>query len=144
MGTLSRRHFLGVAATAAAGVSSAIDAMARTRDPQHFVLVHGAWHGAWCWYKIVAGLDSAGHRLTAPDLPSGGIDATPPATVTLQSQADRLVAVLDTLPDPVILVGHSAGGPVISLAAEARPQKIAKLVYLTAFLLPDGGSQVAV
>jgi pimeloyl-ACP methyl ester carboxylesterase len=141
----SRRRFLGVAASATAvGASGAIESIARTRDAKHFVLVHGAWHGAWCWYKIVAGLETAGHRVTTLDLPSGGIDGTAPETVTLQTQADRVIALLDSRSEPVILVGHSAGGPVISLAAEARSQKIAKLVYLTAFLLPDGDSQVTV
>lgn len=141
----SRRHFLGVAAAGAVGAAAAGTSGARTRDPQLFVLVHGAWHGAWCWYKIVAGLEAAGHRVTTLDLPSSGIDGTPPETVTLQAQADRVVATLDTLSGPpVILVGHSAGGPPISLAAEARPEKIGKLVYLAAFLLPEGGSQVAV
>ncbi len=144
--TLSRRRFLGVVASAAAvGASGAVESSARRRDDgKHFVLVHGAWHGAWCWYKIVAGLEEAGHQATALDLPSGGIDHTPPGTVTLQAQADRVIAFLDGQSEPVVLVGHSAGGPVISLVAEARPQKIEKLVYLTAFLLPDGVSQVAV
>jgi len=100
--------------------------------------VHGAWHGAWCWYKIVAGLVDAGHRVTAIDLPSAGIDPTPAGSVTLQAQADRIVATLDSLGEPVILVGHSAGGPPVSMAAEARPDGIEKLVYLTAFLLPNG------
>jgi pimeloyl-ACP methyl ester carboxylesterase len=141
----SRRRFLGVAATAAAvGASATVESTAKTRDPQHFLLVHGAWHGAWCWYKIVAGLEAAGHRVTTVDLPSGGIDGTAPETVTLQTQADRVIALLDAATEPVVLVGHSAGGPVVSVAAEARPQKIAKLVYLTAFLLPDGASQVTV
>ena len=143
--TLSRRRFLGVVASAAAvGASGAVESSARRRDGKHFVLIHGAWHGAWCWYKIVAGLEAAGHRVTALDLPSGGIDGTPPGTVTLQAQADRVIAFLDGLSERVVLVGHSAGGPVISVAAEARPQKIEKLVYLTAFLLLDGMSQVAV
>ena len=142
---LSRRQFVGVAATAAAvGASDTVESTAKTRDPRHFILVHGAWHGAWCWYKIVAGLEAAGHRVTAVDLPSGGIDGTAPEMVTLQTQADRVIALLDAQTEPVILVGHSAGGPVISLAAEARPQKIAKLVYLTALLLLDGDSQVTV
>lgn len=110
------------------------------RDPAHFVLIHGAWHGAWCWYKIVAALEASGHRVTAIDLPSAGIDATPAPTVTLEAQAARVVDLLDTLTEPVVLVGHSAGGPVVSTAAEARPEKIAKLVYLTAYLLPAGAS----
>ena len=114
------------------------------RHPQHFVLVHGAWHGAWCWFKITAALEAAGHRTTAIDLPSAGIDGTPPANVTLESQAARVLAVVDAADAPVVLVGHSAGGPVVSTVAEARPEKIAKLVYVTAFLLPNGGSIVAV
>lgn len=146
---LSRRRFVGLAAAAVAGAgvgpfTRPAAATRRTRQPKHFVLVHGAWHGAWCWYKIVAGLEDAGHRVTALDLPSGGIDDTPAASVTLQAQVDRVVATLDGLGDPVILVGHSAGGPPVSMAAEARPDKVEKLVYLTAFLLPSGASVVTV
>jgi len=142
---LSRRHLLRLAAAAAAvGATGAAlvpdDAGAVRRDGggKHFVLVHGAWHGAWCWYKVTPALERAGHRVSALDLPSAGIDGAPPAGVTLQSQVERVVAHLDALAAPVILVGHSAGGAVVSMAAEARPEKIEKLVYLTAFLLPDG------
>jgi len=145
--SISRRRVLGAAAsfavTGAVGIearSSTRMSRSRVRDPAHFVLVHGAWHGAWCWYRIVAALEAVGHRATAIDLPSAGIDATPVSTVTLQAQADRVIALLDPLPTPVVLVGHSAGGPVISTVAEARPEKIAKLVYLTAYLLPAGSS----
>src|SRR6266436_39399 len=63
-----------------------------------------AWHGAWCGYKIVAGLEEVGQRATALDLPSGGIDGSPPDTVTLEAQADRVIALLDSLSEPVVLV----------------------------------------
>jgi pimeloyl-ACP methyl ester carboxylesterase len=46
-----------------------------------FVLVHGAWHGAWCWYKVVPRLRQAGHEVIAPDLPSLGRDRTPVAEI---------------------------------------------------------------
>jgi pimeloyl-ACP methyl ester carboxylesterase len=152
MGSLvSRRRFVRAAAAVAAatplgGVPRPVFAgvTRRARRPEHFVLVHGAWHGAWCWYKITAALEAAGHRATAIDLPSGGIDGAPAATVTLASQAARVLAVVDAADAPVVLVGHSAGGPVVSIVAEARPEKIAKLVYVTAFLLPNGGSIVSV
>lgn len=143
---LSRRQVLEAAAACAAGATAAAagsvpaDMRRPARDPAHFVLVHGAWHGAWCWYKVTAALEAAGHTATAIDLPSAGIDAAPGASVTLATQAERVVALLDTLAVPVVLVGHSAGGPVISTVAEARPEKIAKLVYLTAYLLPNGAS----
>src|SRR5882757_3365811 len=48
-----------------------------------FLLVHGAWHGAWCWYKSIPVLQRAGHKVLAPDLPSLGIDRTPITAVTL-------------------------------------------------------------
>jgi pimeloyl-ACP methyl ester carboxylesterase len=59
--------------------------------------------------------------VTAIDVPSAGIDPTPASSVTLRAQADRIVATLDALAEPVILVGHSAGGPLISMAARHAP-----------------------
>jgi len=149
---LSRRRFIGLATSAAiAGTelarrtrfAEADELPHRAQRAAHFVLVHGAWHGAWCWYKITSVLEAAGYGVTALDLPSAGIDGTPPASVTLRAQADRVVAVLDALSEPVILVGHSAGGAVISSVAEARPDRIEKLVYLTAYLLANGDSVAA-
>ncbi len=103
-----------------------------------FVLVHGAWHGAWCWYKVVPRLTQAGHRVLAPDLPSLGRDRTPVAEISLDRWADSICRVVEAAPEPVILVGHSRGGIVISAVAERVPKRIAMLVYLTAFLLRDG------
>jgi len=105
-----------------------------------FVLIHGAWHGAWCWYRLVPLLRKEGNTVIALDLPSHGTDKTPTGLVTLQAYTDSVCRVLDAQTAPVILVGHSMGGIVISQAAEARPQKIKSLVYLTAFLLKDGQS----
>ncbi len=103
-----------------------------------FVLVHGAWHGAWCWYKVVPRLTQAGHRVLAPDLPSLGRDRTPVAEISLDRWADSICNVVEASVEPVILVGHSRGGIVISAVAERVPKRIAMLVYLTAFLLRDG------
>jgi pimeloyl-ACP methyl ester carboxylesterase len=103
-----------------------------------FVLVHGAWHGAWCWFKVIPQLERLGHTVVAPDLPSHGTDRTPAKEVSLESYAQCVCRVLDACREPVILVGHSMGGLVISRAAELRPQKISRLVYLAAFLLPAG------
>ena len=102
------------------------------------VLVHGAWHGAWCWYKVIPPLEKAGRRVIAPDLPSLGKDRTPLASITLDTWVDTICRILDCEEEPVLLVGHSRGGIVISQVAERRPDKIRKLVYLTAFLLPAG------
>jgi pimeloyl-ACP methyl ester carboxylesterase len=105
-----------------------------------YVLIHGAWHGGWCWDKVVPILEGAGHRVLAPDLPGFGGDRRPLSEVSLHTWTDWLCGVLDALSEPVILVGHSRGGIVISQAAEYRPGKIRMLVYLTAFLLPNGVS----
>ncbi len=103
-----------------------------------YVLIHGAWHGAWCWFKLTPLLQQLGHKVLTPDLPSHGIDKTPTASITLKDYSQCVADVLDSSPEKVILVGHSMGGVVITEAAQARPDKVAKLVYVTAFLLQDG------
>jgi pimeloyl-ACP methyl ester carboxylesterase len=105
-----------------------------------FVLIHGAWHGAWCWEKVVGLLEAEGHRVVAPDLPGHGSDATPLSEVTLQRYADRICEVLALEAEPVVLVGHSMGGMAITQAAEACPERIQDLVYLCAFLPSNGES----
>lgn len=103
-----------------------------------YVLIHGAWYGGWCWDKVVPLLEKEGHKVEAPDLPGHGNDKTPIPEISLQSYADRVCQILDSQPEPVILVGHSMGGIVITQASEYRPEKIQLLVYLTAFLLQNG------
>ena len=72
-----------------------------------FVLVHGAWHGAWCWEKVVPLLEGAGHEVVTLDLPGHGEDGTPALEVTMESYTDRVVGALDARSEPVVLVGHS-------------------------------------
>ena len=109
-------------------------------DMSTFVLIHGGWHGAWCWDKVARLLEQAGHEVVRFDLPGHGEDQTPASEVTLQGYTDRVVEALDARSEPVVLVGHSLGGVAISQAAEQRPEKIEKLVYLCALLLPAGKS----
>ncbi len=103
-----------------------------------YVLVHGGLHGSSCWKKIITLLEEKGHRVVAPDLPGHGEDKTPISEITLQAYVDRICEVIDAQPEPVILVGHSMGGFVITQTAEYRPDKIKTLVYLTAYLLQNG------
>ena len=105
-----------------------------------YVLIHGAWHGAWCWDKVIPLLRQAGHQAIAVDLPGHGGDKTPFSEITLRSYTDRVCQALDRLPEPVILVGHSLGGLSITQSAEYRPDKINKLVYLCAFVPQNGQS----
>jgi pimeloyl-ACP methyl ester carboxylesterase len=105
-------------------------------------LIHGGWHGAWCWDRVAPLLEQDGHEVVRFYLPGHGEDRTPAVEVTLEGYTDRVVDARDALPEPVVLGGHSLGGAVISQAAERRPEKIEKLVYLCALLLPSGKSAI--
>jgi pimeloyl-ACP methyl ester carboxylesterase len=99
-----------------------------------FLLIHGAWHGGWCWRHVVGRLEAQGHRVSAPDLPGHGDDPTPTASVTLKSYTARICEIASAQPEPVILAGHSMGGVAITQAAEDCPEGIRALVYMCAFL----------
>jgi len=103
-----------------------------------FVLIHGAWHGGWCWERVVPLLEGRGHRALAPDLPGMGEDATPLHAVTMGRWVESVRALIERQHEPVVLVGHSRGGVVISQVAEAVPARVEQLVYLAAFMLPSG------
>jgi pimeloyl-ACP methyl ester carboxylesterase len=105
-----------------------------------FVLVHGAWHGGWCWDKVVPLLEAEGHSVTAVDLPGHGDNAADVADMTLDSYAREIVAHVEAADTPVILAGHSMGGLPATQAAELVPEKIEALVYVCAFLPGDGDS----
>lgn len=105
-----------------------------------YVFVHGAWHGAWCWYKVIAPLEKAGHTVVTPDLPSLGRDRTQIPEVSLDVWTQHICQILNAQKTRSILVGHSRGGIVVSQAAEQCPDRVEKLVYLAAFLLRDGES----
>lgn len=108
-----------------------------------FVLVSGAWHAGWCWERVVPLLEQAGHRALAPDLLGMGSDHAPLEVVTLGLWADQVAALVEAQPEPVILVGHSRGGIVISETAERAPEHIRSLVYLTALLVPSGETMLS-
>lgn len=103
-----------------------------------YVLVHGAWHGAWAWHKVVPRLEAAGHDVITLDLPAHGRDQTPLDEVSLADYVTAVGEVIAAQSEPVVLVGHSFGGVVITQTAEAYPDQIDTLVYLSAFLLDDG------
>ena len=105
-----------------------------------FVLIHGAFGGGWNWDPVRGPLERAGHAVITPDLPGQGDDQTPLSEITLDSYCSRVLEVLDRETEPVALVGHSLGGISISQAAEYRPERIKVLVYVAAFLLPNGSS----
>jgi pimeloyl-ACP methyl ester carboxylesterase len=105
----------------------------------NFVLVHGAWHWGGCYAKLADELLVRGHNVAMPDLATHGFDPTPVGTVKDMAQytepARRLV---EASSEKVVLLGHSMGGATCTYLGEQLPEKIAMLVYLTAFMMPNG------
>lgn len=159
--TSRRRLLLAGAGTsfAAAGLAgcNAMPAGFRQAGGQRttFVLVHGAWHGGWCWADVAASLAARGHAAVAVDLPGHGLSAkfpaayltqdhaalateiSPLAKVSTADYAAHLIGILQGLAQDgrkVVLVGHSLGGVTITEVAEKEPSLVSLLVYLTAHL----------
>jgi len=106
-----------------------------------FILVHGSWHSSWNWHKVMPILKHKGHNAIAIDLPGMGRDKTPIQKVTMKSAVDKICQLIDRIEGEIILVGHSKNGIMISQAAEYRSHKIEKLIYLAAYLIPNGKTQ---
>ena len=111
------------------------------RSIRSVVLVHGAWHGSWCWARVAPLLEQSGFLVRAVDLPSTGID--PPPGADLSGDAEAVRAAIDALPGEVLVCGHSYGGMVISHPAVGAHPRVAQLAYLCAFVPERGQSLFA-
>lgn len=109
-----------------------------------FVLVHGAWHGGWCWKRVRSALAAQGHQVFTPTL-TGLAERSHLLTrhVNLETHIQDVVNLIrwEELSD-VVLCGHSYGGCVVSGVADRMPASIRSLVYLDAFVLEDGENQM--
>jgi len=105
-----------------------------------FVLVHGAWHGSWCWKRVRSSLQSKGHDVFTPTL-TGVAERSHLLSrdVNLETHIQDVLNLIrwEELSD-IVLCGHSYGGCVISGVADRIPDRIRSLVYLDAFVLEDG------
>lgn len=106
----------------------------------HYILIHGAWEESRAWDNVSPILQQNGHTVTAIDLPGNDNNKRPIPQVTMVGYIQTVADVIKQLDHPVILVGHSMTGAVISQVAEQIPEKIERLIYVAAFLLKDGGS----
>ena len=105
-----------------------------------FVLVHGAWHGGWCWRAVRGLLEKSGHQVHAPSLTGlGERKHLARADIDLDTHIADVVSILE-MEDlrEVVLVGHSYGGMVVTGAADRAPERIRRIVYLDAFVAENG------
>ncbi|MGH8869957.1 MAG: alpha/beta fold hydrolase [Actinomycetes bacterium] len=105
-----------------------------------FVLVHGAWHGGWCWDRVTPLLRTAGHDVHAPTLTglSERAHLLSPQ-VGLETHVEDVVRLIDVLGlHDVVLVGHSYAGQIVTAVADRRPDAVGRRVYLDAFVGTDG------
>lgn len=112
----------------------------------NFVLVHGAWHGGWCWRTVAATLRAAGHQVFTPTLTGLGERAhLLNAEVGMSTFINDICAVIhaEELTE-VVLVGHSFGGTVISGVADRIPQALHQLIYLDALIVQSGQSALSI
>ena len=127
-----------IGAAAALLVSRPVSGAERRRSP--FVLVHGAWHGGWCWRHVRARLIAAGHDVYTPTLTGQGErhHLTGP-DITLDTHIEDVARVIEWEElDGVVLVGHSYGGYVVTGVADRLKDRLARVVYLDALIPTDG------
>ncbi len=142
----TRRAALGaIAAASALAAGGTVDTAQAQAGRKTFVLVHGTWHGGWCWRRVADALESKGHKVYAPSLTGVG-DRSHLLTkdVNLTTHVSDLVNLVkwEDLKD-IVLVGHSSAGFVITQAAEQIGPSVASIVYLDAFVPQVGDNLIS-
>jgi pimeloyl-ACP methyl ester carboxylesterase len=117
-----------------------LGAVVAAGDKPAVVLVHGAFQNAAAWSKVESKFTSKGYRVIAVNLPGRDGEGTDPQKLTTEDYKQAVLKAVSAENKPFILVGHSFGGITISNVAEAIPEKIKVLVYLSAYLSRDGQS----
>ena len=105
-----------------------------------YILVHGAWHGSWCWHKIARHIENSGHKAITPDLLGHHGHHQNFKDISLADYVAHIEKIIGSIPQPVILAGHSMAGVAISQVAENIPHKISQLIYISGFVPQNGGS----
>lgn len=95
-----------------------------------FVLIHGAYHGGWCWYEVATELEARGHGTVTTDLPAHGGEPTAADAVCFEDYVKHVVGLVEATPDETVLVGHSIAGMVVTQVAEAYPRAVDTLVQV--------------
>ncbi|XP_058075392.1 methylesterase 17-like isoform X2 [Magnolia sinica] len=112
----------------------------------HFVFVHGASHGGWCWFKVRSLLENKGHKVSCVDLAGAGINPSDANTIlTFDAYNKPLIDFMSALSEDekVILVGHSFGGMNVTDAMNKFVNKVVVAIYVNAAMLPSFGELAA-
>lgn len=104
------------------------------------ILVPGLWLDASSWDAVTPALVDAGHTVRPLTMPGVGASASQSADIGIADWVDAVVDEIDARPDPVVLIGHSGGGNVVYAAAGARPDRVARLIFLDTFPPTEGGA----
>jgi pimeloyl-ACP methyl ester carboxylesterase len=142
---MTRRGMLASAgASASAAALSGAPAAAQTAAPKTFVLVHGAWHGGWCWRRVSDLLQKRGHKVFTPTMTGlGERSHLIEAKVNLATHVTDIVNVIKwENVNGIVLVGHSYCGVIISGVAEEMRDAVGSIVFLDAFV-PESGDSLA-
>ncbi len=110
---------------------------------KNYLLIHGAWGGAWEFEDVSKRLSNDGSKVTTIDLPGHGNNQHPINQVTMDAYVNEVINAINKLDTSIILVGHSLAGAIISQVAEAIPEKIEKLIYVAAMLPKSGDTPLA-
>jgi pimeloyl-ACP methyl ester carboxylesterase len=139
---MTTRRTVLAAGLGAAAVASSVPSGNAQSTQKTFVLVHGAWHGGWCWRRVADVLERKGHKVFTPTLTGlGERSHLMGRDINLDTHIVDVVNVFkwEDLKDAV-LVGHSYGGWVISGAVEEVLPRVSSIVYLDAYM-PDNGTR---
>lgn len=106
----------------------------------NYILIHGAWHGSWCWKYVVPLLEAQGHSVTNLDLPGTVNNPQDFSSIDLKCYVDFVESKIEAIDGNVILIGHSMAGTILASVAEKIPHKIEKLIFISAFIPENGQS----
>ena len=112
----------------------------RSVDGMDVIMVPGLWLDASSWHDIIPALEAAGHTPHPLTMPGTGASAEESAAIGMSDWIDAVVAEIDRHDDPVVLVGHSGGGSVVWGAADARPDRVARVIFVDSVPPHDGGA----
>ncbi|WP_022962150.1 alpha/beta fold hydrolase [Halopseudomonas pelagia] len=102
------------------------------------LLIHGAWAGSWVWAQLTPLLQAQGYAVLTPDMPGSPQHPAEPEKVSLQGCVDHVVDCCAGIAGPIMLVGHSGGGAIVTQAAERMAERVAGVVYIAGMMLPSG------